>query len=129
MFLGFILQFSVSHRGSQGQHFFLCASWYFEFSRLLFRPDTTTFNFYEVKYIVVQEEKRNRSESLPINDHSPYTFSKWKKTSQGQLGGTIMKNGPKLYFLAKFKMEMMSNDTNMYKYWRGAVFNAFFQWL
>ena len=36
--------------------------------------------------------------------------------SQGQLGGTIMKNGPKLLFLAKFKMEMMSNDTNMYKY-------------
>jgi len=65
---------------------------------------------------VVQEEKRNRSESLLINDHSPYTFSKRKKTSQGQLGGTIMKNGPKLHFLAKFKMEMMSNDTNMYKY-------------
>ena len=36
--------------------------------------------------------------------------------SQGQLGGTIMKNDPELHFLAKFKMEMMSNDTNMYKY-------------
>ena len=103
MFLGFILQFSVSHRGSQGQHFFLRASWYIEFSRLFFRPDTTTFNFYEVKYIVVQEEKRNRSESLPINDHSPYTFSKRKKTSQGQLGGTIMKNGPKPAFFGQIQ--------------------------